>query len=139
MLFIQCALCSVCTLVIPWIHQMFLGWIQMQPSPLNFQTGLKVSNHLILLSWAVLFFFRFTTSLFCSALSFFSFLIFSVSTVVSEQPPPRPPKPAVLLKSKNHFSSSLQSLHYKSKFPKVLPDGFFQNHFTTLCWTTMMI
>uniref|UniRef100_A0A8C2IGW0 Tyrosine kinase, non-receptor, 2a n=1 Tax=Cyprinus carpio TaxID=7962 RepID=A0A8C2IGW0_CYPCA len=40
---------------------------------------------------------------------FFSFLIFSASTVVSEQPPPRPPKPAVLLKSKNHFSSSLQS------------------------------
>ncbi len=122
-------MCSVCTLVIPWIHQMFLGWIQMQPSPLNFQTGLKVSNHLILLSWAVLFFFRFTTSLFCSALSFFSFLIFSASTVVSEQPPPRPPKPAVLLKSKNHFSSSLQSLHYKSKFPKVLPDGFFPEPF----------
>uniref|UniRef100_A0A671SVB8 Uncharacterized protein n=1 Tax=Sinocyclocheilus anshuiensis TaxID=1608454 RepID=A0A671SVB8_9TELE len=100
----------------------------MQPSPLNFQTGLKVSSHLILLSWAVLFLFRFTTSLFCSAYLFFH-LIFSASTVVSEQPPPRPPKPAVLLKSKNHFSSSLQSLHYKRKFPKVLPNGLIPEPF----------
>ncbi len=121
---------------------MFLAWIQMQPSPLNFPTGLKVSNHLILLSWAVLFCsVLFCSVLFCSVLlqihhfslllclSLFSFLIFSASTVVSEQPPPRPPKPAVLLKSKNYFSSSLQSLHYKSKFPYVLPDGLFPEPF----------
>uniref|UniRef100_A0A672SZN0 Activated CDC42 kinase 1 n=1 Tax=Sinocyclocheilus grahami TaxID=75366 RepID=A0A672SZN0_SINGR len=31
--------------------------------------------------------------------------------------------------SKNHFSSSLQSLHYKRKFPKVLPDGLFPEPF----------
>lgn len=48
----------------------------------------------------------------------FSFLIFSASTVVSEHPPPRPPKPAVLLKSKSYFSSSKNHCMTKTVFLK---------------------
>lgn len=107
-----------------------------KPTKLPNRVKSKQSLDLVELGCSDLFFFRFTTSLFCSAYLCFPFWSFLLQLLCQNN---------LLLDLLNQLfflrvrTISLLHCITKANFLKFCPMACSQNHFTTLCWMTIMI